>query len=134
MNLTLFGAIALMAFVSDSNGEFGGAAGFGAPAGFGGPGGFGGPAGFAGMFAPPAATAGKMAGQEASKNAVDLAVNSAMTKVNVTELPPELQVTRFDRHQISNVNWLQIIHIQSLKIVGRTATSNVGYRIRFAAM
>lgn len=86
MNFTIFGAIALMAFVSDSNAEFG-AGGFGGPAAFGGPGGFG------GMFGPPpAAAAGKMAGQEASKNAVDLAVNSAMSKVNITELPLELQV------------------------------------------
>lgn len=90
MNLTLFGAFALMAFVSDSNGQFGAAAGAGMP-GFGGPMNFG---GMGGMFGPPAAaTAGKMAGQEASKNAVDLAMNNAMSKVNVTELPPELQVT-----------------------------------------
>lgn len=95
MNFTLFGAIALMAFVSDSNGQFGGAGGggFGGPAAFGGQGGFGGPGGFGGMFGPPpAAAAGRMAGQEASKNAVDLAVNSAMSKVNITELPQELQV------------------------------------------
>lgn len=88
MNLTLFGAIALMAFVSDSNGQFGVGGGFGGPANF------GGPASFGGMFAPPAATAGRMAGQEASKNAVDLAVNSAMSKVNITELPQELQVRK----------------------------------------
>lgn len=96
MNLTLFGAIALMAFVSDGNAQFGGAAGggFGGPAAFGG---FGGPGGFGGMFGPPpAAAAAKMAGQEASKNAVDLAVSSALSKVNVTELPPELQVTYFN--------------------------------------
>lgn len=101
MNLTLFGAIALMAFVSDSNGAGGGGAfggpggfgGFGGPAAFGGAGGFGGPSGFGGMFGPPpAAAAAKMAGQEASKNAVDLAVNSALAKVNITELPAELQV------------------------------------------
>lgn len=101
MNLTLFGTIALMAFVSDSSAEFGG--GFGGPGAFGGSAGFGGPAaGFGGMFAPPAAAAGRMAGQEASKNAVDLAVNSAMSKVNITELPPELQV-KLQPFFISNI-------------------------------
>lgn len=75
MNLTLFSAFALIAFVSDATAQMGG------------PGGFGGLA-----FAPPAAAAGWMAGQEASKNAVDVAINSAISKVNVTELPQELQV------------------------------------------
>lgn len=94
MNLTLFGAIALMAFVSDSNGQFG--AGF--SGGGGSPMGFGGPGGFAAMFAPPKATAAQMAGQEASKNAMDMALNSALSKVNVTELPPELQVNECIRN------------------------------------
>lgn len=74
MNLTLFGAIALVVFVSDSNGQMGG------------------PAGFAAMFAPPAAANGWMIGQEASKNAVNIAITSAMAKVDVAELPTELQV------------------------------------------
>lgn len=99
MNLTIFGAIALMAFVSDSSGEFGASFGGGSPFGFGG-GGFGGPSGFASMFAPPEATAARMAGQEASKNAIDVAVNSALAKVNVTELPPELQVNNLRRFRL----------------------------------
>lgn len=74
MNLTLFGAIAFMAFVSDTSAQFGG------------------PGGFANLFAPPAAASGWMVGQESSKNAVDLAINSAITKANATDLPPELQV------------------------------------------
>lgn len=98
MNLTLFGAIALMAFVSDSNGQFG--VGFGG--GGGAPMGFGGPGGFAAMFAPPEATAARMAGQEASKNAMDMAVSSAMSKVNVTELSPELQVSALLRKTLRN--------------------------------
>lgn len=73
MNLTLFGAFTLIAFVSDASAQFG-------------------PSGFGSLFAPPAASAGWLAGQDASKNAVDFAVNSAISKVNVTELPPELQV------------------------------------------
>lgn len=76
MNLTLFGAFAFMAFVSDTSAQFGGPAG----------------AGFASLFAPPAAASGWMIGQESSKNAVDLAINSAITKANATDLPPELQV------------------------------------------
>lgn len=72
MNLTLFGAIALFAFVSNTSAQFG-------------------PAGFGALFAPPAAS-GYLAGQDASKNAVDFAINNAITKLNTTELPPELQV------------------------------------------
>lgn len=138
MNLTLFGAIALMAFVSDSNGgAIGG--GFGGPAQFGGgPAGFGGPGGFGGMFAPPAAAAGKMAGQEASKNAVDLAVNSAMSKVNITELPQELQVTEFKFFYMHSILFEALNNTSSLfileKIAGGVATSDVGYRIWSSAM
>lgn len=77
MNFTLFGVITLVAFVTDSTAQFGG---------------FGGPGGFAGMFAPPAATNGMMVGQEASKNAVNFAVTSAISKVDATDLSPELQV------------------------------------------
>lgn len=75
MNLTLFSAFALFAFVSDATAQFG-------PAG----------AGISNPFMPPAAASGWLIGQESSKNAVDVAVNSAISKVNVTELPPELQV------------------------------------------
>lgn len=86
-NFTMFGVIALVALVTDINGQLGG--------GGGGPGGFGaaamGPSAF-GMFAPPAAAAGWMMGQEASKNGVNFAVNSAIAKVDATDLPPELQV------------------------------------------
>lgn len=78
MNFTLFGAIAFVVLVTDSAAQFGG--------------GFGFPGGFAGMFAPPAATNGMMMGQEASKNGVNFAVNSAMSKFDTADLPPELQV------------------------------------------
>ncbi|XP_055317665.1 uncharacterized protein LOC129576485 [Sitodiplosis mosellana] len=74
MNLTLFGAIALFAFVSDTSAQLG-------PA----------PAEITNLFAPPAAASGWLIGQESSKNAVNVAVNNAISKVNVTELPPELQ-------------------------------------------
>lgn len=73
MNLTFFGAIALFAFVSDTNAQFG-------------------PAGIGALFAPPAAASGFLVGQDQSKNGVDFAVNNAILKLNTTELPPELQV------------------------------------------
>lgn len=124
MNLTLFGAIALMAFVSDSNGQFG--AGFGGGGGGGAPFGFGGPGGFAGMFAPPEAAAARMAGQEASKNAIDLAVNSAMTKVNVTELSPELQVNSIRTRNTCQSLILNSCVLSDSKTLGRTTTSPIG--------
>lgn len=73
MNLTLVGAFTLIAFVSDATAQFG-------------------PSGIGALFAPPAAQSGWLAGQESSKNAVDIAVNSVISKVNVTDFPPELQV------------------------------------------
>lgn len=96
MNYSIFGALALFAFVTESKGQIG--APFGGQFGgaFGGQmaGPFGGQMGspFGAMFIPPAASAGWMAAQESSKNAVNIAVNSAISKVNVTELSPELQV------------------------------------------
>lgn len=83
-NFTIFGVIALVALVTDINGQLGGGAGPGFGAAAMGPSAFG-------MFAPPAAS-GWMMGQEASKNAVNFAVNSAIAKVDASVLPPELQV------------------------------------------
>lgn len=77
MNLTLFGAIALVAFVGDTSAQFG------MPA-------------FANFFGPPVASPGWMIGQEASKNAVNTAVNSAVAKADTKDLPPELEV---------NISW-----------------------------
>lgn len=71
MNLTLFGAFALFAFISDASAQLGPTQN---------------------LFAPPAAASGWLIGQESSKNAVNVAVNNAISKVNVTELPAELQV------------------------------------------
>lgn len=73
MNLTLFGAFTLIAFVSDASAQFG-------------------PSGFGALFAPPEAKSGWLAGQESSKNAANVALNSVISKVNVTDLPLELQV------------------------------------------
>lgn len=76
MNLPLFGVIAFLVFVNDTNGQFG-------PFSF---------------FGPPAAVPnGWMIGQEASKNAVNTAVNSALAKADTKEFSPELEVTNFKR-------------------------------------
>lgn len=77
MNLTLVASIALIAFASDSNAQFG-------------------PSPFANFFSQQAATnPGWLIGQESSKNAVNIAINNALSNLNVTALPPELQVTSF---------------------------------------
>lgn len=73
MNLTLFGAIALVAFVSDASAQFA-------------------PSGITNLFASPAASSGWAIGQESSKNAINVAVNNVIAKANSTELPFELQV------------------------------------------
>lgn len=75
MNLTLFGAISLIAFVSDSSAQLGAAQ-----------------LGISNFVAPVSGSSGWLIGQESSKNAVNLAINNAISKVNVTELPQELQV------------------------------------------
>lgn len=74
MKLTIISGIVLIAFLATSNGQLGGIPGLG----------FGG---------PPIASAGWFIGQEASKNAVSLAINGALAKTDPATLPPELQVS-----------------------------------------
>lgn len=76
MNLPLFGVIAFLVFVNDTNGQFGPFSFFGPPAGV---------------------PNGWMIGQEASKNAVNTAVNGALAKADTKEFPPELEVTKFKK-------------------------------------
>lgn len=84
MNLTLFGAIALMVFVGDSSCGMGMGMGMGMAPGFG---------GFAPMVGGPFGPgAGWMIGQEAQKVAANTAVDNAILKAGSTELPLELQV------------------------------------------
>lgn len=72
MNLSLFSVIAFLVFVNDTNGQFGPFSFFGPPAGV---------------------PNGWMIGQEASKNAVNTAVNGALAKADTKEFPPEIEVT-----------------------------------------
>lgn len=105
MNLTLFGAVALMVFVGDSccgfGPNFGGFAAMGGgPFGMngmaGGPNGMiGGPNGMVG--GPLGPSAGWMMSQEAQKNAANAVVDNAIFKAGSTDLPPELQVI-YHRH------------------------------------
>lgn len=74
MNLTLISAIAIIAFVGDSDCLLGNS--------------------FPGLFSPFSSNGGWAMGQEASKNAANFAVDNAITKAGSTELPPELHVNK----------------------------------------
>lgn len=93
MNLPLFSVIAFLVFVSDTNGQFGPFSFFGPPAGV---------------------PNGWMIGQEASKNAVNTAVNSALAKANTQEFSPELEVNKFEKKKhLWNFYLFICIHPQS---------------------